>query len=285
MANKLGFDFIVDLYNRFSEDAGSFLAATISFYALFSIFPLLLLAISIAGYVVIYADKADVLRYTSGAFPQFSDVIAANIRSIAANRRSTGLIGLVVLLWSGTAVFEAIEFALNKVWKVQRGRHFILSKLLSLASVTAVVVLLLLTTLVSAGYAAFQNYWQATFTATPPLAALRVGAFLGGLAITFLALVVIYTVVPNLKLRLKDVWRGAVFAAVAWEAAKFLFAIYMSRAARFNAVYGSVGAFVGLLFWLYITGLILVLGAEINATLRAAREKSEVRSQETATSQ
>ncbi|MDP1809673.1 MAG: YihY/virulence factor BrkB family protein [Actinomycetota bacterium] len=273
MANKLGFDFIVDLYRRFSEDAGSFLAATISYYALFSIFPLLLVAISIAGYVVTYADKTEVLRYTSGVFPQFSKEIAANIRSIAANRRSTGLVGLVVLMWSGAAVFEAIEFALNKVWKVPVGRHFILSKLLSLASVIAVIVLLLSTTLISVGYETFQNYWRAVFTTNPPLAALWLSAFLGGLVITFLALVVIYSVVPNLKLGLRDVWPGAAFAAIAWEAAKRLFAIYISRAARFNAVYGSVGAFVGLLFWLYITGVILVLGAEINAAL-AGRTKS-----------
>ena len=258
---------------------GSFLAATISFYALFSIFPLLLLAISVAGYVFADPQNADVLlRYAGRAFPEFSDAVRTNVQSIAANRRSTGLIGFITLLWTGTAVFEAIGYAMNKAWKVPAGRHVVLSKLLSIAGVLAVILVLLLTTFLSVGYQTFQDYWVNTFKATPPLAALSAGGILATLAISFFALVIIYAVIPNLRLRLRDVWVGAVFATLAGAVAHRGFALYASRAARFSAVYGSVGVIIGLMFWLYITGTILILGAEINAALRS-RPEGEVQNE------
>jgi membrane protein len=266
------FDFTVDVFRRFSNDAGSFLAATISYYALFSIFPLLLLAISAAGFALTYTGAAEaVLNYATSLIPQFSEEIRTNVEAIARDRTSVGIIGLLALLWAGTYVFEAIEYALNRVWKVPVGRHFILSKMLSIAGVVAVILVLLATSLISAGYQAFQAYWLSAFEATPPLAALRAASVLLGMAITFAALLIIYKVVPNLKLTFKDVWVGAVFSTIAWELAKRLFVVYTSRAARFEAVYGSVGVIIGVLVWLYISGIILVFGAEINAALKARR--------------
>jgi membrane protein len=267
------FDFTVDVFRRFSNDAGSFLAATISYYALFSIFPLLLLAISAAGFALTYTGAAEaVLNYATSLIPQFSEEIRTNVEAIARDRTSVGIIGLLALLWAGTYVFEAIEYALNRVWKVPVGRHFILSKMLSIAGVVAVIVVLLATSLISAGYQAFQAYWLSAFEAAPPLAALRAASVLLGMSITFAALLIIYKVVPNLKLTFNDVWVGAVFSTIAWELAKRLFVVYTSRAARFEAVYGSVGVIIGVLVWLYISGIILVFGAEINAALKARRK-------------
>ncbi|HEB12885.1 MAG TPA: YihY/virulence factor BrkB family protein, partial [Actinobacteria bacterium] len=156
--------------------------------------------------------------------------------------------------------------------------HIVWSKLLSMAGVLAVILVLLLTTFLSVGYQTFQDYWANTFKATPPLAALGAVSTLGTLAITFFALVIIYAVIPNLKLRLRDVWTGALFATLAGELAQRGFALYASMAARFNAVYGSVGVIIGLMFWLYITAVILIFGAEINAA-RKMRIGQEVKNE------
>jgi membrane protein len=271
------FDFVVDVVRRFGHDAGSFLAAMISYYALFSIFPLLLLAISAAGFALAYTDGTeDVLNYAAAVIPQFSEIVRTNVEAIARDRTSIGVIGLLALLWAGTYVSEAIEYALNQVWKVPVGRHFILSKIFSIAGVIAIIIVLLATSLLSAGYQAFQAYWLSVFEATPPLAALRAASVLLGMGVTFGALLIIYKVVPNLKLGFRDVWVGAVFSTVAWELAKRLFVVYTSRAARFEAVYGSVGVIIGLLVWLYISAIILIFGAEINAALKA-RRKSHIK--------
>ncbi len=266
------YDLVIEVYRRFSDDDGAYLAASISYYALFSIFPLLLLAISIAGYLFASRGSEAILAYTDQAIPQFTAAVKSNIEAVAMNRQSTGLIGALTLLWTGSMVFDAIGFTLNKIWKVSVGRHFLLSKLLSLASVIVVIVVLMLTTLISAGYETFQNYWLDSFQATPPFAALSLLNGLVALAVTFVALVVIYKVIPNVSLSLRDVWIGAVFATLSWTGAKGLFALYASRVARFNAVYGSVGVIIGLLLWLYITGMILILGAEISVTLKNRRE-------------
>lgn len=271
MSRTRGFsDFIVDVYVRFSRDAGSFLAATISYYALFSIFPVLLLAISAAGFFVAEREMTEIiLDYTKEALPQFSHVVRTNVEAIAKNRQSTGLVGLVALLWIGTAVFDAITYSLNRVWDVETPRHFITTKLLSVAAVILAILLLILTTLVSTMLGTFQAFWRETFSVAPPLQALQFTTFLGTLAITFSALVVIYSVVPNKRLRFGDVWIGAAFTTIVLEIAKRFFIVYTARIARFNAIYGSVGVIVGLLFWLYIMGLIFILGAEINASLTA----------------
>ncbi len=263
-------DLIVDIYVRFSRDAGSFLAATISYYALFSIFPVLLLAISAAGFFVAEREMTQIiLDYTKEALPQFSHVVRTNVQSIAKNRESTGIVGLVALFWIGTAVFDAITYALNRVWDVETPRHFITSKLLSVAAVIIAILLLIATTLFSTMFGTFQAFWRETFAVAPPLQAFQFTTFLGTLMITFAALVIIYSVVPNKRLRFGDVWVGAAFTTIVLEIAKRLFIVYTSRIARFNAIYGSVGVIVGLLFWLYIMGMIFVLGAEINAALTA----------------
>jgi membrane protein len=264
----------VDVYQRFSDDAGSFLAGTISYYALLSIFPLLLLAISAAGFFLTEPNvTADILHYTKQALPQYHEVVRDNVRSISANRQSTGIVGLLGLLWIGTAVFDAITYVMNHVWNVQNARHFILSKLLSVAGAIVVVLLLLLTTVISTLFEAMQAFWQQTFNVTPPLEAFRLAAVLIVPAVIFATLLIIYAVIPNIQLGFRDVWVGAAFTTVTLEAAKRLFVVYTSHVARFNAVYGSIGAIVGLLFWLYIMAVILILGAEINAALKAGREQ------------
>lgn len=234
------------------------------------------MAISAAGFVLEYrGGYEDILRYADAVLPQFSGIVKSNVESIAANRGSTGVIGLVVLLWSGTAVFDAIEFAMNKVWKVPVGRHIILSKLLSISGVVVVIMLLLLATVVSAGFDAFEDYWLTVFKTPPPIAAAAAMVRIVGLVVTLSALLIIYSVVPNRRLGLGDVWVGAGFSTAALYLAKRAFVVYTTKAARFNAVYGSVGVIIGLLFWLYITGVILVLGAEINAALAARRQNRD----------
>lgn len=269
--------FIIDVYSRFSRDAGSFLAATISYYALFSIFPLLLLAISAAGFFLAEASVMDeILDYTKEVLPQFSSVVRDNVESISTNRESTGLVGLVALVWIGTAVFDALAYAMNRVWDVKAVRHIFWSKLLSVAGVISVILILLFTTMLSTVLEAFQAYWRQTFSAAPPLQTFGLVTFLAVQSITFSALVIIYAVTPNINLRFKDVWPGAAFTTVVLEVAKRLFVVYTSRVARFNAIYGSVGVIVGLLFWLYIMGMILVLGAEINAALKSRNDASKI---------
>ena len=267
---------VADVYHRFAGDAGTFLAATISYYALFSIFPVLLLAISAAGFFLAQSGaEGQILDYTATVLPQFSQIVRSNVTAIAANRQSTGIIGLVGLFWAGTAVFDAIAYAMNRVWDVDAGRPFIFSKMLSAAGVIIVILLLLLTTLASTGFEAFQAFWRENIAVAPPLAAFRVGAFFAGIGLTFLAMLTIYLITPNKELHLRDVWPGAVLAALGLEAGKRLFVLYTARVARFNAIYGSVGMIVGLLFWLYIFGIILVLGAEINAARKAMKPTCE----------
>jgi membrane protein len=214
----------------------------------------------------------DVLRYTKQVLPEYSQIVRQNVKSISANRQSTGAVGLLALVWIGTAVFDALAYTMNRVWDVPTPRHIILSKLLSVAGVIAVSLLLISTTLFSTAFETFQTFWWQLLKVPPPLEAFRLGAFLAASSIIFVALVIIYAVVPNIRLGFKDVWLGAASATVVLELAKWILVFYTSKVARFNAIYGSVGVTIGLLFWLYVMGMIVILGAEVNAALKGKRK-------------
>lgn len=263
--------FVLAVYQKFTADAASFLAASISYYALLSLFPLILLALTLAAYY--YGTEKglqEIIAYTKTFFPQFSNFIAANLRAATAARRSLSVVGLAGLLWAGTAIFDAIEFSLNKVWQVQTPRHFVVAKLLSLAFAVALVLSLMSLTFISTFLDAFLSYFSSLTVRLPYYYTTTLATvFMVGL--NFLLFLFLYTVVPNKKFKLKENFYGAALAALLWESLKRLFSFYIAKVARYQFIYGSLGAAIGLLFWLYLSALVLILGAEVNAVIYSWR--------------
>ena len=85
----------------------------------------------------------------------------------------------------------------------------------------------------------------------------------------------LYFFAPNKKLSFDEVWPGALFATIGWHAVSFLFSYYVSHFGNFSATYGSLGGIIILLFWFYLSGIILILGGEINALLKLKRQETE----------
>ena len=262
----------------FQADEGPLMAAAIAYYTFFSFFPLALFLIALGSFFLESADaQARVLALLQQVLPASGDLIRRNIRQVLEIRGAIGLVAALSFLWSASGIFSVVSGAFNKAWSVETPPPFWRGKLLGLGIVTIMGVMLFLLSLTSTALFNIVRRLQSPLLSWQLLRGDRfLGILTALLPLTFsiLMFLLLYKVVPYTRVGWGEAWRGALLAAPAWEMAKGLFAWYLgSGLARYNLVYGSLGAVVALLFWLYIMGTILLLGAEFSAQYAKAARK------------
>ena len=250
----------------FLRDDCTSMAAGIAYYALFSIFPLLLGLIALLGLLLEPTQvQKRLLEMTSQVFPASADLVSQNIDAVVAARGAIGLFSILGLFWSASAIFAAIRKSLNRAWNVERDRPFLKQKLIEFSMAAGVGVLFLLSVTITA---VFGVAWQLL----PPQVSMlkesglwRLAAGLLPLVFSFMLFAMVYRFVPNVTLTWGDVWPGAALAAVLFETAKNLFIWYLASFANYALVYGSLATVIVFLLWTYISALILLAGAEFAA--------------------
>jgi len=262
----------------FQADEGPLMAAAIAYYTFFSFFPLALFLIALGSFFLESAEaQARVLALLQQGLPASGDLIRRNIRQVLEARGAIGLVAALGFLWSASGVFSVINGALNKAWNVETSPPFWRGKLLGLGMVTFIGVTLFLLSLISTALFNVVRRLQLPLLGRQLLGGDRFWGVLTALlplTFSFLMFLLLYKVVPYTRVGWGEVWRGALLAALAWEGAKGLFAWYLgSGLARYNLVYGSLEAVIALLLWSYITGTILLLGAEFCAQYAKAARK------------
>jgi membrane protein len=263
-------------------DGGFTQAAAISYYLVVSIFPLILLLIGVAGYFLEPQDiREEVIGWLSQYFPTGTRVVFSdNIQAIINTRGSTSILGFIVLLWSCTLMFDAINQAVNAAWGLKGNARFLTDKLKSLLLIFVIAVVAVfsafLTTQVSLvnqfGSLLKQNpsmKWavylgrEALFLTDILLPVfLSVGAF--GLA---------YRLLPRVRISIRDVWPAAIVSAILWELSKRGFVWYLTEHTEYRQIYGSISAVLILMLWAYVSSLILAWGAELTAEIWKERRK------------
>ncbi len=244
------------------------LGASLAFYTMFSITPLFLIALAIAG--ALFGEDAarrQLFAQVHGLIgKEGSDAIQAIIASAhkpAAGWWATAL-ALVTLFVGATGVFVELQDALNTIWQVQRKpgatlRNFIRDRLLSFAMVLAIGFLLLVSLVISAALTALGQYMDG-FISTQT----RVGQVLN-FAISFglitLLFAMIFKFLPDVKVSWRNTWLGAAFSALAFNLGKYLLGFYLARSSVSSA-YGAAGSLVVILMWVYYSSQTLFLGAE-----------------------
>lgn len=257
----------------FFEDQCTQRAAAISYYVLFSLFPLVIFSVGILG-LVLQDDElqADIVDAVMDAIPLSPDEgrndVASALENVASARGGAiGLVGLVTLAWSGSAMFGVIRSSLNHVFRATTPRPIVLQKLLDLAIVLA-----------------FAPFFIGSIVLTSALRLARTASedlhFLGDLpenlglawwiastalpiAISFVAFFFVYWLVPNRRTHAKYVVGGALLAAVLFEVVKVGFTIYLENFSSYDVIFGSLGAVVAFLFWVFLSANILLLGGEV----------------------
>jgi membrane protein len=196
---------------------------------------------------------------------------------VLAARGTVNIIATLSLLWSALGVFTAMYRAVNKAWGNPKSRLFWTEKLFGLAVVFVAGLILLGTTLLSTAASVLQS-WDGTILGWQPVSNPEVVALWGKLStfvppvITVIAFIILYRVIPRNRVAWRDVWLGGLIAGLIWEAARQIYAWYLSNVATHSLIYGSVGVIIGFLLWAYLSAMILLIGAEFTAQHTAWRK-------------
>jgi membrane protein len=256
-------------------------ASSIAYYALLSLFPFLLLALSILGSVSSEdADRAEILRFVFRYFPRQFGFISTQLEALTASRVRLGVVGSLVMVWAAMGVFGAITSAVNHAWGVERRRSFLRHKLVSFLMLLAAGVLLVTALVLVSALSVVESSWFVSVIAQAPGAHTLVRLLLRSASLLLLIFVVglIFYFVPNAKVRFRDVWEGAILTGLLWQAALSIFSWYLRDLSRFHMVHGSIAAVVVFLIWVYTSAMILLFGVEVAAAcarLRGDRRDSE----------
>ena len=257
------FRFAVNVGGEWARDDAADRAGAVAYYAFMSIFPLLLGVFALLGFLLPNQDiRQAVTDILTQALPASTDTIEGILDTAAEVGGVGGAVGLFLLLWSGSNMFAAINRAVNRAWGIRRERRFIAGKLRDLAMVLGTGVLLLLSLLTITIGNFVGEMGNAFLNFIVPFG----GRFIGFL-LSALVFLVIYKYVPNTPTRWRWTWPGALLAAVLFQAATYAFIFYLTNFADFQSVYGPLGSGIVLLLWIYISSMILILGAEVNSEL------------------
>jgi len=264
--------FVVRLLVRTVQELGtddaSHMAAGVAYYAVLSLFPLLLGLIAIFGLFLPSETVQDELfNFFQRNMPGAVDVLEQNIEDVIRLRGAIGAVSIVLLLWSASAMFGALGRSINRAWDVHKDRPFHIRKLRDMSMALGTGALFLL----SLGATTAFTILRGTDVAVLGIAAdsgARVMGFLFSLAI----FLVLYKFIPNTKTYWRYIWPGALLSAILFEIAKSLFIFYLDHFATYESVYGSVASVIILLFWIYISAFIIILGAELSAEYGRMRE-------------
>ena len=248
---------------RYGEDGGGYLAAAIAYYGFLSFFPLVLLALSVVGFLLASRPElaADMRTAIAGSVPGLSSVVGKNLMAIESSRAGAGLLGFVGLLWTGTGVVGAARNALRVVFRQGPPRGGWGEKPRLVGMTLGLGAVALAATGLSAGVATLEAGGPAGLVLKVVAAIVALGLDLGLFLLTY-----------KLLIAQRTSWRrllpGAVFAAIGWGLLKLLGAWYAQLTVeRSGSVYGPFAATIGVLVILYLAGRVFVYGAELNAVL------------------
>jgi membrane protein len=271
--------FFKELYDKFFETDVMSAAAQVAFYFSFAFFPLLLFLVTLFGLVL---ESTDELRHELYAYlgqlmpPSAYELVRTTMDEIIESSSGGKLtIGLLVTLWSASAGVDSLRIALNRVYELKETRSWWNTKF------HALVLTLLFILLLAVGLAAVTAGWSLAKVAlagiglevTSPwvVTAVQWGAIV---VVMIFSTAVVYSWLPCFK-EFHWVWisPGSVTAILVWIIFGSLFRLYLQYFNTYNKAYGSLGAVIILMLWMYITGVALLLGGAINSVLTEMSER------------
>jgi len=262
------------------DDGAQSMGAALAYYTVFSIAPLLIIVIAVAGFVfdreAVQGEIAAQLQSLIGS----DGAIAVQGLVKSASEPAHGIIAtltsIVLLIVGSTSVFAELQSSLDRIWRVPATKvsgvwNLLRARLLSFAMILALGFMLLVSLVVSATVAAFGARWGNMVGGQEML--LQISNIVISLGLSTGLFAMIYKVMPRAKIAWRDVWIGAFVTAVLFEIGKFLVGLYLGKSGVASG-FGAAGSLVVLLIWVYYSAQIFLLGAEftwVNAQEHASR--------------
>jgi membrane protein len=266
----------------FYDDQMTHHAAALTYYVLMSLFPTALLALSLLGILGQYPATYDaIIGYLRDVAPPSALVpLDSSLRGALRSQGTAAtalVISVAVALYGTTGALEATRRALNVVLEADGGRSFLRRKTLDVLStfvLMALVLASLVMVFVGGGFA--QDLLGFVGIGPGAARAWNYARWPGALAVAMLVFALIYYVTPDVRQRsLRSVAPGAAMGVLIWIAASFGFSTYVSRVADVGAIYGAFAGAIVLVFWLWLTNVALLFGAELNSEIERQKELEE----------
>jgi membrane protein len=249
--------FPVAVFKKFSDDQAGNLAALVAYYGFFSLFPLLLVLVTILGIVLRGSPSLQHQIVTSALanFPVIGSDLRTNVHSLSSHSALSLVIGILVTLWAGLGVIRTMENAMNTVWDVPFKHRP--NMLISLRRAITMLGVLGLATIVSAGTAGIgsgSNRWWLAVLGIAISLLVNLGVFL-----------LAFKILPAADVSWSDVRVGAAVGALAWTVLQAVGGFYVGHELKgATSTYGTFAVVIGLLAWLYLGAQITLIAAEIN---------------------
>ena len=274
---SLSFKILLDAGKSWNEDDVFKPSTAVSFYTLFSVAPITIIAVTVAG-PFLGRDEAshqfsqEVTQLIGPASAEIVQAAAKASQSEGSSWFST-IIGIVLLLTGATTVFGQLQSSLNEIWGVRTKPSrsgwvvLILQRLISFAMVLTVGFLLLVSLVLTTALTSVLGHFNSGLLASPAL--LKSADLVVGLVVISVLFALLFKILPDVVLRWRDVWLGAIVTAVLFTIGRYLIALYLGHS-TVASIYGTAGLLVALLIWVYYSCAILFYGVEFTRAYRLA---------------
>ncbi len=280
--DKKSYLFLKEFFRRFGEDNVAATGAQLAYYLIMSFFPFLIFLLSLLTFTSL--GQEDVLTTLLSVLPaQASNMVYPVIMDIVSLRSGTVLsLSLVLALWAGSSGTANLIKAIHRAFDIEEGRNLIIGRMISVFY-TILLAALIIITLLGQVFGDFllskifewlgYNQWVESIWNSVKLI-LPLGSMLIGFAL-------FYKFAPKFrkgeKITVRQAFLGSIVAALGWVGLSKLFKIYVANFSNYANTYGSIGAIIVLLLWLFISAVLIMVGAEVIATYRSVYKKGRCR--------
>lgn len=260
-------DILRTTFATFTNSYASQAAASLAYYAIFSLFPLLLVLVAGGSYFLDREEAYEIVtRLVQSALPVSTLVINENLSQVVEARDAVGIIGLLALLWSASGFFTILALNINLAWPGAVQRGFLAKRLVGLGMIAGLVLLFVLAVIME-GVTNLIPFSAPDDASDLELDLWWLFSSLGSWLTIFLMYLALYRWVPTVPVRWEASLWSALTASLAWKLVTSGFSWYLQSFGRYQLVYGSLGTIVAWLFLIFIMSLITLFGAHLSAAI------------------
>ena len=222
--------------------------------------------------------QEQIIRGIGYLLPVSRQLIQSTISNVAAAHSAIGAVALIGLVWGGISVFNSVRVSLNAAWGIRNPHPILKAQLINLIMMIGTAILLflsvLLTVMFSTVYEPGMQIKGVEFLRRSLITRILSNILVTGLA--FLVFLLLYKFIPNIRPKWKDIWIGALAAAISFEITKVIFIWYIKIFSPYNLVYGSIGTLIAFLMWTYLSALVFLFVAKITHVNLEMRARSTI---------
>ena len=268
LKNSIFFKYMKQLIIRYKEDDLPALSAQITYYLILAFFPFLIFLINLVSFTPL-SNKILIMNLNM-FLPNETGALLKNIlvQTLQAKSKTLLFVGMVGSLWAASGGISAIMKGLNKVNDIKEDRNYIILNSISLIFTIGIIIMIMFSLLFIIFGEMIGNFVFGLLGATTLFSIIwSILRYCIPLILMFITFSLIYVYVPNKKIKFKNVIIGTVFTTVGWITTSLLFSVYVNNFSNYGKIYGSLGGVIALIGWLYISTLIILIGAELNAII------------------